>query len=426
MWLFQKRLVRGAALAASASTLAMGLSACGQAGSGTAGGVSCDASAPGVTDKEIKLGLTWSDTGEGAASLAAFRGGVDARLGLANEKEGGIFGRRITYAWRDDQADRQVNARVARELVEDEGVFGMMMAPGGSGGSIEWLAEQNIPVTGMGSDPGWENRGNMFSFYYLGEGSNTAWGKLVRELGGTRAAVIAISGSQSNSDFNRQLAASLLESGVEIVKTYNIAEAITNYEAIADQIKANDIDTLTGTVLPATAVNILPALRERGVELKAPILVLGYDDKVLQENGASLRNAVIVNQIKPWQANTPEQQTFLEAMNIYAPQIQPATTDIAVDGYVSADLFVEGLKLAGECPTREAFIAALRAATTYEGGGLIPQPVDLSTNYREPNSCYSIVRVNSEGTAFVPLFDAKPLCGDPITPERMNQLLGVA
>ncbi|MBL7630120.1 hypothetical protein I7412_23725 [Frankia sp. CN6] len=77
-------------------------------------------------------------------------------------------------------------------------------------------------------------------------------------------------------------------------------------------------------------------------------------------------------------------------------------------------------------PPGDAYSGAHRPATTYEGGGLIPQPVDLSTNYREPNSCYSIVRVNSEGTAFVPLFDAKPLCGDPITPERMNQLLGVA
>ncbi|MBL7500938.1 ABC transporter substrate-binding protein [Frankia sp. CNm7] len=421
----QKRLVRGAALAASASTLAMGLAACGQAGSGTAGGVSCDASAPGVTDQEIKLGLTWNDTGDGAASLAAFRGGIDARLELANTN-GEIFGRKITYAWRDDKADQALNAQVTRELVEDEGVFGMMTAPGGAGGSIEWLAEQNVPVTGMGSDPLWQNRGNMFSFYYLGEGSNTAWGKLIRELSGTRAAVFAISGSKSNSDFSRQLAASLLESGVEIVKTYQVAEAVTNFEAIAQQIKANDIDTLAGVVLPNIAIELLPALRARGVQLKAVVMPLGYDDSLLHENGASLANAVIISQIKPWQANTPEQHTFLEMMNTYSPQIQPATTDMAVDGYVTADLFVEGLKLAGECPTRESFISALRAVTDYPGAGLIPKDVDLSTNYKEPNSCYSIVQVTPDGTAFAPLFDAKPLCGDLITTDRMNQLLGTA
>ncbi|MBL7496516.1 ABC transporter substrate-binding protein [Frankia sp. CNm7] len=426
MWLpVQKRLVRGAALAASASTLAVGLAACGQAGSGTAGGVSCDASVPGVTNENVKLGLTWSDTGDGAASLAAFRGGIDARLELANAN-GEVFGREITYAWRDDQADQELNARVTRELVEDEGVFGMMTAPGGAGGSIEWLAEQGIPVTGMGSDPLWQNRGNMFSFYYLGEGSNTAWGKLVRERGGTRAAVLTISGSKSNSDFSRQLAASLLESGIEIVKTYQVAEAVTNFEAIAQQIKANDIDTLAGVVLPNIAIKLLPALRARGVELKAAVLPLGYDDNILQKDGKNLANAIIVNQVKPWQANTPEQQAFLEAMNTYSPQIQPATTDTAVNGYVAADLFVEGLKLAGQCPSRESFIAALRAVTSYQGAGLIPKEVDLSTNYKEPNSCYSVVQIIPDGAAFVPLFGAAPLCGDPITPERMNQLLGAA
>ncbi|MBL7501055.1 hypothetical protein I6A84_22935 [Frankia sp. CNm7] len=56
----------------------------------------------------------------------------------------------------------------------------------------------------------------------------------------------------------------------------------------------------------------------------------------------------------------------------------------------------------------------------YPGAGLTPTEVDLSTNYKEPNSCYSVVQVNPEGSEFVPLFNAAPLCGDPITPEQMN------
>ncbi|MBL7500947.1 ABC transporter substrate-binding protein [Frankia sp. CNm7] len=422
MWLLQKRLVRGAAMTASVGTLVMGLGACGQGDSDTTGGVSCESYAPGITDKEIKLGLTWSDTGDGAASFTAFRGGIDARLGLANAN-GELF-REVTYAWRDDQADPDLNLRVTKELVEAEGVFGVMKAGGGGAGSIPWLAEKNIPVTGIGSDAAWQNRANMFSFYNLGEGSSTAWGKIIRERGGTRAAVLAISGSKSNSDFSRQYAASLLESGVEIVKTYQFAEAVTNFEAIADQIKENNIDTLAGVVLPDVAIELLPALRARGVELKAAVLPLGYDDKLLQEDGESLANAIIVSQIKPWQANTPEQRAFLDRMNLYSPQIQPATSDIAVDGYIAADLFVEGLKLAGECPTRESFISALRAVTRYHGAGLIPTDVDLSTNYKEPSACYSVVQVNPEGTAFTPLFDSEPLCGDLITTDRMDELLG--
>ena len=80
-------------------------------------------------------------------------------------------------------------------------------------------------------------------------------------------------------------------------------------------------------------------------------------------------------------------------------------------GYLTADLFIKGLKVAGKCPTRESFISNLRKVTSYDGGGLLPGKVSFVPNGIMPNgnpilcSWYSLAK----GTDLVP--DAKSTCG---------------
>ncbi|ADP78530.1 ABC transporter substrate-binding protein [Pseudofrankia inefficax] len=411
---------RVAALALSVSSLAVALTACGQ-GDGTASGsVSCSTSAPGVTKTEIKAGLLWGDSGSGASSMRAFRAGVDARLDLENDR-GGVNGRKITYAWRDDASDQNINLLGARQLVDEEKVFGIIEAPGATTGSVAWLGQRNVPVTGLASDPGWVGLANMFSFYYLGNGSSTVYGDVIRAQGGTRAALIT-TGSKSELDFSRQYSASLAAAHVQIVKEFPVSES-TGYQNMAQQLKQNNIDTLAGVLLPDAAVNILPAARALGVQLKVVIMPLGYDPKLLQTEGPALAGTLISTETRPWQLNTPEQKTFLDAMNQYSPEIQPPNQDSGADGYVSADLFVRGLKAAGPCPTRESFIAGLRAVRDYDGAGLVPGNIDLSQNYKQPRPCYYFVQVSKDGKQFVPLFDGQPQCGSPISAQQMDQLL---
>lgn len=413
--------LRAAALALSVSSLAIALAACGDQGAGaTASSVSCSTAVPGVTKTEIKAGLLWGDSGSGASSMRAFRAGVDARLGLVNDS-GGINGRKITYAWRDDASDQNINLTSAQQLVDEEKVFGIIEAPGATTGSVGWLSQRNIPVTGLASDPGWVNLGNMFSFYYLGKGSSTVYGDVIRAQGGTRAALIT-TGSKSELDFGRQYSASLAATHIPIVKEFPVSET-TGYQNIAQQLKQNDIDTLAGVVLPDAAVNILSAVRTLGGQLKVVVMPLGYDPKLLQTQGPALAGALISTETRPWQLNTQEQKTYLNAMNLYAPEIQPADQDSGVDGFVSADLFVRGLQAAGPCPTRESFISGLRAVHDYDGAGLVPGNIDLATNYKQPKPCYYFVQISKDGKQFLPMFNGQPQCGNPITAAQMDQLL---
>ncbi|MDT3442955.1 MULTISPECIES: ABC transporter substrate-binding protein [unclassified Pseudofrankia] len=421
----RRRTLRAIALAASAGSLAVGLVACGAEGGGAAGGAVCD-TAPGVTPTEVKAGMTWSDTGPSASSTLAFRAGVDARLDVANDEEGGVFGRKVTYAWRDDQGDPRLNVTLVQELLDQENIFGFIYGSGASEDSANLLQERNVPVTGLASDPDWQGKNNMFSWFYMGNGSSTAWGKYVYRQGGTRAAVFAIDGSATSGDFTQQFVASLKARGVKVVKTFQTTSTVIDYRSVAQQIKAAGADTIGGVLPPDMAANLLPELRKVGLalggKLKVVLMPTGYDSSNLAKYGQSLAGVSIFTNVKPFEINTQGQQKFRQAMATYSPEVQPPTQDSAVQGWLSADLFVRGLKEAGPCPTRESFISGLRGVKDYDSAGMTPEDtISLSTNYQNVSVCYDVIRISQAGDRFEP--DTQPECGVKITPERMSTLL---
>ncbi|MDT3444093.1 ABC transporter substrate-binding protein [Pseudofrankia sp. BMG5.37] len=419
------RLVRTAALAVSASGLAASLVACGDQSAAEGAGGSCSTTTPGITPTEVKAGMVWSDTGPAAETMRSFRAGVDARLHVANEEDGGVYGRKITYAWRDDQADQQLNLSAVQELLDQEKIFGLIYSPGAGTQSAKLLQERNIPVTGLGSDPVWLGMNNMFSWVYLGDGSSTTWGKFVHDQGGTRAGVFAIDTNATNGDFTQQIVASLKANDVKVVKMFYTGE-ITSWQTVAQQIKANNIDALAGVLLPDAAAKLLPELAKIGItlggSLKVAQMPLGYSNSNLTTYGAALAGASIFTAIQPFELNTAGQQKFKQAMSDYAPEIQPPTQDMAVDGWISADLFIHGLQAAGKCPTRESFISGLRAVKDYDGAGMTPDASnDLSTNFRQTSTCYYAIKVSSDGSKFEPT-STTAMCGSVISPEQMAAL----
>jgi hypothetical protein len=66
--------------------------------------------------------------------------------------------------------------------------------------------------------------------------------------------------------------------------------------------------------------------------------------------------------------------------------------------------------VAGDCPSRAAFLTNLRAVHDYHGAGLLAAPVDLS-KIGQLDVCRHFVQVNATGTAYGMVQGAAPLCG---------------
>ncbi len=83
------------------------------------------------------------------------------------------------------------------------------------------------------------------------------------------------------------------------------------------------------------------------------------------------------------------------------------------ESWLGADLMIKGLQLAGPNPTRAAVIKDLRNVKSYDGNGLLPNPIDYSTIFGHdlPLACGWYLRAEKNG--FVPI-STQPVCGHDI------------
>jgi ABC-type branched-subunit amino acid transport system substrate-binding protein len=382
--------------------LSPALVGCGSASTSTSGGsgVSCPTQVPGVTSNSIKVGLIYPDTGQQAVanSFQAVRSAVAARIDLQNSK-GGINGRTIQMVWRDDQSDQTAFDVAARDLVNNENVFGLVSVSIVATGTdaTTFLRSNDVPVVGAATNATWNDLPNYFHYGNIfTKGVVTVYGDYVRSQGGTRAVILVDPTTQASGDLATEFADSLQSAGVTVVGSVQYTQGVSNPEAVANLMRATHADTIVGSSQIPAFVDIFRATKQLGVHLSVALNIDGYNPSLLAKYGSQLAGMSVV---RGYVANNqPPMQTYFKTMTTYAPEVRDPTDALATAGYVAADEMLEGLQRAGACPTRQSFIKDLRADTAYTAGGMIA-PVDLSKP-SAPDDCWNFMKVNSAGTDF--------------------------
>nr|MDT0664456.1 ABC transporter substrate-binding protein [Micromonospora sp. DSM 115978] len=315
-----------------------------------------DCTTPGISPTEVKLGMIYPDTGALSSPFRYSRSGVDARLGLANAN-GGVHGRTVSYEWRDDESEPGVNGQAARLLVEQSDAFGMIMLTAAAAGSADFLAERGVPVVGIGSDGMWSEYPTMFSFANLaGAGSSVdTFGTYARAQGGTRAVFVTLDATASSDDVDGAVTASLQAQGIEIAShvTYDPSQG---GEDVARAMRSAGADVLVGAVTAEIYAEVIAAVRAGGVDLKVALNPVGYTPTLLAAYGPAVAGMTIYLSYLPFEADSPAIATFHDAMARYAPELNQPNQEFAMLAYITTDLLLRGLELAGPCPTREGFV----------------------------------------------------------------------
>lgn len=366
---------------------------------------------PGVTDSQVKLGLLYSASGSSVDLIGPFRAGVDGRLGLANAA-GGINGRQISYTWSDDKSAAATNAVGARELVEQDDVFGIMEATTVASGSADYLRAGGIPVTGTSPESVWSSHANMFNYSnYIAEGSTVStWGDFVAAQGGHVAVLLDTSFSSTSTSVADELRRSLAAAGVRVADTIDVGLGTIDTAATTAAIRRAGADTLVGAVTANSFNRVSSAARAAGVHLRVALSPTGYDQRTLAKWGADIAGNYYSVDYAPFELNSPAQRAYQAAMAAYSPQLAYPQQQGALAGWIAADMFLLGLSGAGECPSRSTFINGLRAVHSYSGQGLLSGPIDLANNFRELSLCYSFLQVSPDGRRFGVVQPA-PRCG---------------
>ncbi len=383
------------------------LAAC-SSGDATESGSSASGScAPGVTDSSIKVGLLYPDTGVMAAQFTGYRAGVSARFGVENAA-GGVDGRKIDFAWQDDQSDPRGNLQGARGLVA-QNAFAVIQYTAVSQQSVAYLDEVGVPVIGAADQPGWAAHRNTFTVILTTQTgqSTTTIGDFVRQQGGTRAAVVVSFLSETAKLYADGVTKSLQHAGIDAV-TQDVDG--TNAADVARKIIASGADTIIAAAPLDLYTGVLDAAVSAGHPFKVAVSAVSYDPRLLAPYGRQLAGTYASLSYAALERHRPVQRRFLQAMADYSPEVSPPGQQSAIIGWLSADLFIRGLKTQHGCPTRESYMKGLRGVTDYDADGMLVNKINYATDQGRLDPCFDFVRVAESGDHF-DVASPQPLCG---------------
>ncbi|MCX8118416.1 MAG: ABC transporter substrate-binding protein [Desulfobacterota bacterium] len=325
----------------------------------------------GVTDTEILIGQWGPQTGP-AAPWGAVARGTDLLVKIIND-EGGIHGRKIRYFLRDDSYMPAKTKAIAKEFVEQIGVFAVVGGVGVATGMTarDYLMENKVPwcgpVTGVYE---WITpiQKYLFAIYplYDDEAFNLT-GYLYEKLGFKKIAMF-----YQNDDYGKQ--------GLMGVERYLLKHKLKLVEKVSAEVTDRDLSTHALKLKNSGAEAVIMwAMPTHAALLLAETAKIGFKPQWATSN--TLSDAALMMSITKglWagminsffgelpDSNHPLMVKYREAQKKYAPQERWGVFYYA--GIIFAEPFFEGLRRAGRNLTPETWVSAMETLKNWQGIG---------------------------------------------------------
>jgi branched-chain amino acid transport system substrate-binding protein len=394
-------------------------STAGNTGTTAASGAANSASAPGVTSNSITIGLITSVTGNASSTFADTADGAQAAVAAQNAA-GGVNGRKLVLVTGDDQSAVSADLTAAQDLVQNKKVFAVIGYSPYQFGSTAYLQKQGVPVVGAAFDgPEWgvQPYTNMFSYIPLDAHypALTIDGTFLKSIGVTNMAGLAYGISPSSTASIKQMQKSVVNAGLKAGYT-NLSVPFGGADFTADVLamKSAGINGFACSCVESSDLAVATAAKQGGVAAKG-LFFTGYSQSTLSDPtaAAAAQGQYFTTVTVPYELHRPGTDAILANLKKYDPKYTGGNPDYGLQGgYLSTQLLIKGLQVAGQNPTRSSFISGLRGVTSYDDAGVLPSPVSFALDQfglYPQHSCAYFVQL--EGTAFVP----KPeVCGTVI------------
>ena len=325
----------------------------------------------GVTDTEILIGQWGPQTGP-AAPWGAVARGTDLLCKIVNE-EGGIHGRKLKYFLRDDSYQPAKTKAIAKEFVEQIGVFAVASGVGVATGMTarDYLMENQViwvgPATGVYE---WITpiQKYLFAVYplYDDEAFNLT-GYLHEKLGLKKIAMF-----YQNDDYGKQ--------GMMGVERYLLKKQIKLVEKVSAEVTDRDLSTHALKLKNSGAEAVIMWTNPTAAALiLAETAKIGFKPQWATSN--TLSDAALMMQITKglWggmihsnfgelpDSNHPLMVKYREWHKKLAPQERWGVFYYA--GILFAEPFVEGVRRAGRDLTTDTWVKAMETLKNWQGIG---------------------------------------------------------
>ena len=402
---------------ASSSSSTGGSAASGSSASGDLSQHVAISGVPGVSDTEIHFSSlgTNSNNPLGTCVLDCFDNGVKAYFDFRNS-QGGIYGRKLVLTKEiDDQlANNQAKAADIISANDTFGTFSATQIPSGWGD----LADAGIPVYTWSIFPD-EAAGKSQIFGYTPVLCTTCTSRgaaYEAKLAGAKNVATLGYGVSANSKECADGAATSVKKyaadigNPEVVFTQdNLAFGLPNGIAPeVSQMKADGVNFVIACIDLNGMKTLAQELQRQGIRQSVTLFHPNtYDQAFVQGANGLFAGDLVGVGFRPFEADpgTSQLKDFRGSM----AKLGKPETELAMLGWINADLAYQGLVAAGPSFDRQRVIDATNTKLThFTAGGLIP-PIDWSKAHNPPtednpaaggavSECVQIVKVGPDST----------------------------
>ncbi|MFH1135589.1 MAG: ABC transporter substrate-binding protein [Pseudomonadota bacterium] len=324
----------------------------------------------GVSDTEIQIGQWGPQTGP-AALWGAVARGTDLLVKHVNDK-GGVHGRQIKYYLRDDGYNPAKTKAIAKELVENIGVFGVVDGVGtGPGMAVrDYLMENNViwvaPSTGSTH---WTEpfQKNIFAAYPLYKDDGYLLTKYAWENIGKKIAIF-----YQNDDYGKEgvigVEKYLKEQGSTLAAQVAVEVPDTDLSSHALKLKQSEADVVIMFLLPKHAAIILGECAKIGYKPQWISCTTLSDGPMMFKITKGLWKGVITSNFGvSVDSKMPLVEEYRAAQQKFAPNERWGTFYLA--GLVYLEPMLEGFQRTGRDLNPESFIKAMETLKDWQGIG---------------------------------------------------------
>ena len=309
--------------------------------------------APGVTSSSITVGTISTQTGTLAANSSSVIYGERAYFNYINA-QGGVNGRKIDYKYAlDDGGNPTTFNQLANTLINQDHVFAVtgvatiFFSP-------SLFVESGIPTYGYNVTDNWAGAPNLFAAggstqYYQAGAAEFAY--VARHTQAKPSIALVAYGVAASSNACQATETALKAEGYDI----SYVDLKINYPGSTVATDVQRMKTAgSNFVLSCMDVqgNVTMARAIQQYGLKATQLWLnGNDVPTLQANKTLMQGVYFATYHVPFTAPTrlyPGLTLYLQQMRKYEPKYE--YNELAIQGWESAALFVQGVKAAGSQP----------------------------------------------------------------------------
>jgi len=391
----------------------------------SAGGAGAQtSSAPGVTANSITVGTISTQTGTLASNFGSLIYGEKAYFDYINS-QGGVNGRKIDYKYAlDDGGNPTTFNQLANTLINQDHVFAVT-GVGTAFFTPNLFVEAGIPTYGYNVTGNWAPQPNLFAAggsvqYYPAGAPQVSFVARKTQAKPSIAFIaygIAASADACQSEQNALQAAGYTISYSDLKVNYPGSTVATDVQ----RMKQAGTNVVASCMDVQGNVSMARAIQQYGAHI-TQLWFNGNDASTLAQNQSLMQGIYFGIAHVPFsapQSEYPGLKVYIAQMKKYAPNY--VYDEVAIQGWESAALFVQGVKMAGNNLTQANVIKQDNSITAFTAGGL-ESPVnwkDAGHTGHAPPYCVAYIKVS--GSNYVPTLNTGKNvfnCFESISPKK--------